>query len=233
MIDFDQVRLVDVSRHYGRRRALWQVSLSARAGEIVGLLGPNGAGKSTLLGVLATLIAPASGGVYYGDHSPRTGTAALRKRIGLLAHELHLYPELSARQNLAFFAQLYGLDAHETVDRALDAAGLGDRGDDEVSGFSRGLRQRLALERALLHRPRLVLLDEPFTGLDDRSVGVVTDRLQRLAADGSIVLLATHDLDLADGLVTRVALIRGGRMVSDEPAASGLRARYRALVGGA
>ena len=79
----------------------------------------------------------------------------------------------------------------------------------------------------------MVLLDEPFTGLDDRSVGVVTDRLQRLAADGSIVLLATHDLDLADGLVTRVALIRGGRMVSDEPAASGLRARYRALVGGA
>jgi ABC-type multidrug transport system ATPase subunit len=196
----------------------------------VGLLGPNGAGKSTLIGVLATLIAPASGGVHYGDHATRSGTA-LRKRIGLLAHELHLYPELSARQNLTFFAQLYGLDAHETVDRALDAAGLGDRGDDEVSGFSRGLRQRLALERALLHQPRLVLLDEPFTGLDDRSVHVVTDRLRRLAADGSIVLLATHDLDLADGLVTRVALIRDGRMVSDEPAASGLRARYRALVG--
>jgi heme exporter protein A len=233
MIDFDQVRLVDVSRHYGRRRALSHVSLSARSGEIVGLLGPNGAGKSTLIGILATLIAPASGGVLYGDHAPRSVTAALRKRIGLLAHELHLYPELSARQNLAFFAQLYGLDPHQTVDRALDAAGLGDRGDDEVSGFSRGLRQRLALERALLHRPRLVLLDEPFTGLDDRSVRVVTDRLQRLAADGSIVLLATHDLDLADGLVTRVALIRDGRMVSDEPAASGLRARYRALVGGA
>jgi heme exporter protein A len=233
MIDFDQVRLVDVSRHYGRRRALSHVSLSARSGEIVGLLGPNGAGKSTLIGVLATLIAPASGGVHYGDHATRSGTAALRKRIGLLAHELHLYPELSARQNLTFFAQLYGLDAHETVDRALDAAGLGDRGDDEVSGFSRGLRQRLALERALLHQPRLVLLDEPFTGLDDRSVCVVTDRLRRLAADGSIVLLATHDLDLADGLVTRVALIRDGRMVSDEPASSGLRARYRALVGSA
>ena len=231
MIDFDQVRLVDVSRHYGRRRALSHVSLSARSGEIVGLLGPNGAGKSTLIGILATLIAPASGGVQYGDHAARSVTAALRKRIGLLAHELHLYPELSARQNLAFFAQLYGLDPHETVDRALDAAGLGDRGDDEVSGFSRGLRQRLALERALLHRPRLVLLDEPFTGLDDRSVRVVTDRLQRLAADGSIVLLATHDLDLADGLVTRVALIREGRLLSDEPAPSGLRARYRAIIG--
>ncbi len=232
MSDFDQVRLVDVSRHFGRRRAVSHVSLSARSGEIVGLLGPNGAGKSTLIGVLATLVAPTSGGVYYGDGS-RGADAALRKRIGLLAHEPHLYPELSARQNLTFFAELYGVKARETVDRALDAAGLGDRGEDEVSGFSRGMRQRLALERALLHRPRLVLLDEPFTGLDDRSVGVVTDRLRRLAADGAIVWLATHDLDLADGLVTHVALMRDGRMLVNEPAAPGLRARYRALIGSA
>ena len=95
------------------------------------------------------------------------------------------------------------------------------------------MRQRLGLERALLHNPRLVLLDEPFTGLDDRSVGAVSDRLRQLAAGGAIVLVATHDLDLADGLVTRVALMRDGRLVSDEPAASGLRTRYRSLVGGA
>ena len=93
------------------------------------------------------------------------------------------------------------------------------------------MRQRLALERALLHEPRLVLLDEPFTGLDDRAVGDRRRRLRRLAAGGAIVVLATHDLDLADGLVTRVALVRGGRLLSDEPAAPGLRARYRALVG--
>ena len=233
MVDFDQVRLVDVSRHFGRRRAVSHVSLSARSGEIVGLLGPNGAGKSTLIGVLATLVAPTSGGVHYGDNASHGGDAALRKHIGLLAHELHLYPELSARQNLTFFAELYGLDARERVDRAIDAAGLGDRGDDEVSGFSRGMRQRLALERALLHQPRLVLLDEPFTGLDDRSARVVADRLRRLAGDGAIVLLATHDLDLADGLVTRAALMRDGRMISDEPATAGLRARYRALIGSA
>src|SRR5207247_3837006 len=203
---------------------------SARSGDIGGRLGPNGAGKSTLIGILATLIAAASGGVHYGDHAPRGVTAALRRRIGVLAHELHLYPELSARQNLAFFAQLYGLDAHETVDRALDAAGLADRGDDDVSGFSRGMRQRLALERALLHRPRLVLLDEPFTGLDDHAVGLVSDRVRQLAADGAIVLIATHDLDLADGLVTLVALVREGRLISDEPAGVGLRARYRAAI---
>jgi ABC-type multidrug transport system ATPase subunit len=230
--DFDEVSLVDVSRHFGRRRAISRATLSARRGEIVGLLGPNGAGKSTLIGILATLVSPSSGEVQYGGRSALAYGPALRRQIGLLAHELHLYPELSARQNLTFFARLYGLAGNAAVDHALAAAGLGDRADDDVSGFSRGMRQRLALERALLHGPRVVLLDEPFTGLDDRAVRVVTDRLRHLAADGAIVLLATHDLDLADGLVSRVVLVRDGRIIADEPAGAGLRARYRALVGG-
>lgn len=231
--DFDSVRLVDVSRHFGRRRALSKVSLTVRTGDIVGLLGPNGAGKSTLIGLMATLVAPTSGEVRFGDRTARTMGPGLRKAIGLLAHELHLYPELSARQNLTFFAELYGLEPGATVDAALARAGLTERGDDEVSGFSRGMRQRLALERALLHDPRLVLFDEPFTGLDDRGVSLVSDRLRHLASRGAIVVLATHDLDLADGLVTRVALVRDGRLIADELAASGLRARYRGAVGSA
>jgi len=233
LLDFDTVQLDDVSRHFGRRRALSHISLTARSGEIVGLLGPNGAGKSTLIGVVATLASPTSGTVRYGGQTASTLGAALRSRIGLLAHELHLYPELSARQNLTFFAQLYGVDPRGVVDSALSAANLLDRADEAVAGFSRGMRQRLALERALMHQPRLVLFDEPFTGLDDRSVGMVSDRLRRLAAAGAIVLLATHDLDLADGLVTRVALVRDGRLISDEMASTGLRARYRALIGAA
>jgi ABC-type multidrug transport system ATPase subunit len=231
MIEFDEVRLVDVSRHFGRRRAVSQISLTARSGDIVGLLGPNGAGKSTLIGMLATLVAPTSGSVIFGGQPARALGGPLRRAIGLLAHELHLYTELSARQNLTFFAQLYGLDAGDTVDRALTAAGLADRADEPVSGFSRGMRQRLALERALLHQPRLVLMDEPFTGLDDAAAQFVTDRLRRLASGGAIVVMATHDLDLADGLINRVAIIRGGRLLQDEPAGQGLRARYRALVG--
>jgi heme exporter protein A len=232
-LEFHSVQLVDVSRHFGRRRALSRVSLTARSGDILGLLGPNGAGKSTLIGLLSTLVLPTAGEVRYGERSARGLGPELRGRIGLLAHELHLYPELSARQNLTFYAELYGLDAAAHVGPALDRAGLADRGDDAVSGFSRGMRQRLALERALLHAPRLVLFDEPFTGLDDRAVRVVADRLRRLAADGAIVVLATHDLDLADGLVTRVALVRDGRLLSDEPALPGLRARYRSVVGAA
>ncbi|MBI3400102.1 MAG: ABC transporter ATP-binding protein [Acidobacteria bacterium] len=230
MSDFDSVQLLDVSRHFGRRRALAHVSLTARAGDILGLLGPNGAGKSTLIGVLATLVAPTSGEVRYGGQTAHALGSGLRRRIGLLAHELHLYPELSARQNLDFFARLYGVETGASVDAALDRAGLGDRGHEEVLGFSRGMRQRLALERALLHRPRLVLFDEPFTGLDDHAVGIVAGRLRELAASGAIVIIATHDLDLADGLVTRVALVRDGRLLLDEPAQAGLRARYRSVI---
>jgi ABC-type multidrug transport system ATPase subunit len=231
MIAYDDVRLVDVSRHFGRRRAVSHVSLTAASGDIIGLLGPNGAGKSTIISMLATLVAPTSGSVTYGGQAARAHGDGLRASIGLLAHELYLYPELTARQNLEFFARLYGLQPSAAVESALAAAGLSDRADDEVAGFSRGMRQRLALERALLHHPRLVLMDEPFTGLDDAATNVVRVRLKALSAAGAIVLLATHDLDLADGLVTRVAIVRSGRLVADEPAAPGLRARYRSMVG--
>ncbi|HEV3140189.1 MAG TPA: ABC transporter ATP-binding protein [Vicinamibacterales bacterium] len=229
--DFDTVQIADISRHFGRRRALSRISLTLHAGDIVGLLGPNGAGKSTLLGVLATIVAPTSGEVRYGADTARERGPLLRQRIGVLAHELYLYPELSAQQNLTFFAELYGLDAGRVVPAALERANLADRAADEVGSFSRGMRQRLALERALLHDPRLVLLDEPFTGLDDRSVSAVSDRVRLLAAGGAIVIVATHDLDVADGLVTRVALVREGRLLADEPALPGLRARYRSAIG--
>jgi ABC-type multidrug transport system ATPase subunit len=228
--DFDRVELFELSRRFGRRRAVWKVTFAAHARDILGLLGPNGAGKSTLIGMLATLVAPSSGTIRFGTADASGSSAAIRARIGLLAHELHLYPELTARQNLAFFARLYGLDAKKVVPGALDAAGLTDRADDDVSSFSRGMRQRLALERALLHHPRLLLLDEPFTGLDDRAVTLVSNRLRQLAANGAIVIVATHDLDLADGLVTRVALIRDGKLIAEEPAAPGLRSRYRTLL---
>jgi ABC-type multidrug transport system ATPase subunit len=231
MIAFDRAALVDVSRHFGRRRAVSHVSLDLRSGDILGLLGPNGAGKSTLIGMLATLVAPTSGSVVYGGQSARALGAGLRASIGLLAHELYLYPELTARQNLEFFASLYGLDAPTVVATALELAGLTDRADDEVAGFSRGMRQRLALERALLHTPTLVLMDEPFTGLDDAATELVRARLQTLSRSGAIVVLATHDLDLADGLVSRVAIVRSGKLVTDEPASPGLRARYRSQVG--
>ncbi len=229
--DFERLTVAGVSRHYGRQRALSRVSLNVRAGEIIGLLGPNGAGKSTLLGVLATLIAPSRGRVLYGDLPARELGAALRRRLGYLSHELQLYPELTAGENLEFFARLYG-DTRPAgrVSAALDQARLTDRGGDRVGGFSRGMRQRLALERALLHEPRLVLLDEPFTGLDERSVGDFVARLRGLRAAGRMVLLATHDLDVVDGLLDRAVILRAGRTVPLAQAGGSLRERYRAAV---
>ncbi|MCX6539138.1 MAG: ABC transporter ATP-binding protein [Acidobacteria bacterium] len=232
--DFDHLVVEDVSRNFGRRRALNRVNLTCRAGEIVGLLGPNGAGKSTLLAILSTLLTASSGEIHYGSATSRAMGPWLRARLGLLGHDLYLYPELSARENLEFFARLYGCpNVPGVVGDALGRAGLRERADDLVSGFSRGMRQRLALERALLHEPRLLLLDEPFTGLDDASGQTLVARLRGLRQDGRIVLVATHDLDLAEGLFDRVAVLRDGRLLLVDDSSASLRERYRDAVAAA
>jgi heme exporter protein A len=214
-VDFESLRLIDVSRTFGRRRALNRVSLAAEAGTITALLGHNGAGKSTLLSIAATLLRPTSGRVKYGETDAEAGGAALRARIGLLAHDLYLYPELTAAENLHFFAKVYGLDGVEgRVDAALDRAGLAERRDDVVSGFSRGMRQRLALERALIHEPRLLLLDEPFTGLDEAARTALRGRLRAARDAGAIVLLTTHDIVAIEGLTDAAVSLVDGRLLS-------------------
>jgi len=229
--DFTVVTVNDVSRHYGRRRALSRVSLACRAGSIVGLFGPNGSGKSTLLGLLSTLLQPSAGTVTFGDQSAEVWGDPLRARIGVLGHDLFLYADLTARENLAFFARLHGVaDFDGAVDRGLAAARLTDRANDRAGGFSRGLRQRLALERALVHAPRLALLDEPFTGLDDASAGLLVDRLRRLRESGAIVVMATHDFDLAEGLVDEAVCLSEGRVVGMAREGGTLRHRYRAAL---
>ncbi len=229
-VDFTTLTLTDVTRSFGRRRALNQVSLEADAGQLTALLGANGSGKSTLLSIVATMLAPTSGRVRYGDHDAAAGSA-LRRRIGLLAHDLYIYPELSAAENLFFFAKAYGLtEVERRVDDALERAELTRRRDDAVSAFSRGMRQRLAIERTLLHAPRLVLLDEPFTGLDDPAVQALRRRLAGLRDAGCIVLLATHDLETVDGLVDRAVTLHNGRLVAVPAGAAPLRDRYRATI---
>ena len=228
----NRLDVVDVARFFGRRKALSHVTFSCEAGEIVGLLGPNGAGKSTLLNILATLLSASKGRVVYGDRTAADGGAEIRGAIGLLGHDLFLYPELTARENLEFFAKLYGLpDVAGVVARALEAAGLTARANDLVSGFSRGMRQRVALERALLHDPRLLLLDEPFTGLDQSSTAALVARLRERQRAGCLIVLATHDLDVVDGLLTRALFLVGGRPIADSGHGGTLRERYRSAVG--
>jgi heme ABC exporter ATP-binding subunit CcmA len=229
-VEFDEISADNVSRHYGRRRAVSRVTFRVSNGSILGLLGPNGAGKSTLLAMLATLLRPSSGSIRYGRLDLSAG-AALRAQIGVLGHDLFLYSELTARENLAFFAGLYGSpDPNARALSALTGAGLSDRADDPVSSLSRGMRQRVALERALIHEPRLALLDEPFTGLDDASTAALLARLRGLRDTGTIVVLATHDLDLADGLLDQAMFLRDGRVVGTEVQPGALRSTYRSVM---
>jgi ABC-type multidrug transport system ATPase subunit len=229
--DFTSLTFVDVSRHFGRRRVLNKISLRCDAGQIVALLGPNGAGKSTLLAIAATLLDPSSGEVRYGDRTARSVGSALRGSIGVLGHDLYVYPELTAAENLSFFGSLYGLpDLPSRVAAALDRAGLSHR-DDPVSRFSRGMRQRLALERTLLHEPRLVLLDEPFTGLDDAATEALRGRLRELRDGGCIVLVTTHDLETIEGIADRGVILQHAALSPVQPGPGSLRDRYRAACG--
>jgi heme ABC exporter ATP-binding subunit CcmA len=231
-MDFTSLTFSDVTRTFGRRRALNRVSFECRAGEIVALLGPNGAGKSTLLSIAATLLEPSSGEVRFGEHRAKAG-AHLRNRIGLLGHDLYIYSELSAAENLHFFGRLYNIpEPARRVNDALERAGLSHRRDDPVAGFSRGMRQRLALERALLHNPRLVLLDEPFTGLDDSATAALRRRLAGLSAAGTIVLVTTHDLETIEPIADRAVVLQNGRLDAIEPGAASLRERYRQACAG-
>jgi len=230
--DFGQVEVADVSRHFGRRRAVSHVTFEARSGAILGLLGPNGAGKSTLLAMLATLLRPTSGVIRFDSMDAHADGGSLRARIGILGHDLFLYPELTAHENLAFFAGLYGReDPDRAAARGLEHAGLAERAHEPVNSFSRGMRQRVALERALIHAPRLALLDEPFTGLDDPSAAALVGRLRMLRDSGGIVIVATHDLEIAEGLFDEAVFLREGRVVTTLGRPEQLRATYRDVMG--
>jgi heme exporter protein A len=228
-IDFNAVTLTDVTVDFGRRRALSRVHATFRAGEIVAVLGPNGAGKTTLLLVAATLLRPSAGEVRFGD-SPRDA-AGVRHRIGVVGHDLYVYSDLSAEENLRFFARLYQVpDVEKRIYDALETAGLRDRADEPIGAYSRGMRQRLAIERALIHNPRLVLLDEPFTGLDETSTVRLKQRLQALRQNGCIVIVTTHDIEAVEGVADRALLLNHGRLSPIEPGPGTLRERYRGAV---
>jgi heme ABC exporter ATP-binding subunit CcmA len=228
-IDFDAVSFAAVTVDFGRRRALNRVEATFRAGEIAVVLGPNGAGKTTLLFVAATLLRPSAGEVRFGEW-PRE-SPGVRHRIGVVGHDLYVYSELSAEENLRFFARLYGVpDAERRIRAALERAGLDDRAGETIGAYSRGMRQRLAIERALIHEPRLVLLDEPFTGLDESSTDRLKARLRALRERGCIVMVTTHDIEAVEGVADRAVLLNQGRLSEIPTGAGTLRERYRRAV---
>lgn len=228
---FSAVEARGVGKVYGRERALAHVDLRLGAGDAVALLGPNGAGKSTLVSILATLVRPSTGVVAF-DGAPATRTH--RGGIGVLAHDSLCYGDLSARENLDFFAALHRVtDARGRVSALLERVGIAHAADRPARTFSRGMLQRLAVARALLPQPRLLLLDEPFTGLDRQGQEMLVDLLRDERARGAILLLVTHDLEPLPALADRVVILRRGRVAYEGPGpatASGYRDLYRATL---
>jgi ABC-2 type transport system ATP-binding protein len=211
------VRVADLRVRYGERAALDGISFSVAAGEVVGLLGPNGAGKTTTLSVLATLRAPSDGTATVGGHDVGRHPAQARRAVGLVPQNVALYPTLTARENLRFFARLIGLRrgaADAALAAALELAGLSERADDIVATFSGGMQRRLNLACALLHTPRVLLLDEPTVGVDPQSRERIFTAVRAQAAAGAAVLYSTHYMEEAERLCERVVLIDRGRVVA-------------------
>ncbi len=207
-----------ITRRYGAVRALQGIDLTLHAGEVLLVLGPNGAGKSTLLRTLAGLLRPQAGFVTVAGRPLTRDDPDARRPIGLLSHESLLYDELTLLENLLFVARLYDLpDPRARAEAALAAQGLLDRKDARPRSLSRGLLQRAAIARALLHQPRLLLLDEPFTGLD----AAAADRLRAsLAAERTAeraMVIVTHQASEAWDLATRVGVLVAGRWVLESP----------------
>ncbi|MFW6369113.1 MAG: ABC transporter ATP-binding protein [Myxococcota bacterium] len=230
MSSFDQVTCKQVGRAFGRVRALARVDLRLRAGTLTGLVGPNGAGKSTLLGVLSTLLSPSNGEVLYGSYSHREAARELRGCIGLVSHQASVYPDLSALENLHFWARLHELPGEE-AGRMLELVGLAEETWRRPAGtYSRGMLQKLSLARALLHDPRLLLLDEPFTGLDPEAVDRLVDLLDSARRSGKLVLLVTHDIEQAARVSDEVAILVRGRirrLIEEKLTAPQLLSAYR------
>ena len=206
-----------LTKSFGPRAALAGVNLTVGAGEFVTLVGPNGAGKTTLLRVLATLTKPTSGAVRIADLDPTREGERVRRHIGFLSHRTLLYDDLTAGQNLRFYARMYDLNDETRIIDLLKRVGLATRQHDLVRTFSRGMQQRLSVARAVLHRPSVLLLDEPYTGLDPNAAQVLTGLLADLAEEGCTVLLTTHNLERGLALGRRVVVLARGRVVYDEP----------------
>lgn len=215
------IQAQQISKSYGRRKVLQGLDLSVEPGEIVALIGLNGAGKTTLIRALATLVKPDSGKIEIDMMVPTRDPGPIRARLGVVLHASMLYANLTCRENLQFYARMYDL-AHSTdrVERLLSQMDLRTRADDRVVTFSRGMQQRLSVARALLHDPKYLLMDEVFTGLDQRFISSLPDLMRQQASEGKGILFTTHELERVFSVATRVDVLHRGRILFSHPVES-------------
>src|SRR5689334_20125359 len=228
------VEVAGVTRMFGRRRAVDGVDLTLAPGDCLALFGPNGAGKTTVLKLIAGLLKPTKGTIRVGGESLRDNASA-RGKLGLISHQSMLYPALTAIENVQFAARLYGVpDIRSSAKRALERMRIADRADAPVRSLSRGLQQRVSIARAIVHEPSVVLLDEPYTGLDAVGGAALTDMLQLLRGHGAALILVTHNVEEGLAVATHTAVMLGGRIARRDDVSSldhgAFPAAYRAMV---
>jgi len=210
----------DLTKQFEGKLAVDRLTLDVKAGEVLGLLGPNGAGKTTTTRMLACLIRPSSGEAEIAGFKIGEADEEIRRTIGITTEVPGLYERLSAAKNLEFFAQLYGVqEVSRQVDKYLKVVGLWDRRNDRAGSFSKGMKQKLALARALVHEPRILLLDEPTSGLDPQVTQSVRELILQFKGEGRTILLCTHNLDEAERLCDRIAVLKTRSVAIDKPEA--------------
>ena len=219
----------DIHKRFGEVEAVRGVSFEIAEGETYGLLGPNGAGKTTTISMVCGLLEPDSGAVFVAGKRLTSRSVEEKAAIGYVPQELAIYPDLSARENLQFFARLYGLrpdDARARVDEVLKVVGLSDRASEATRAFSGGMQRRLNIGIGLLHRPRLLILDEPTVGVDPQSRNAILESVERLSGEGMAVLYTTHYMEEAERLCDRIGIVDLGELKAE-----GTRSELVALVG--
>ncbi|GAB4414637.1 MAG: ABC transporter ATP-binding protein [Anaerolineae bacterium] len=216
-------RMIEIRRltkTFGLNPVLRGLDLDVPRGQFLTLLGPNGSGKTTLLRILGALARPTSGTVRIGGWDLPAEAEFVRAQLGVVSHQPLLYDTLTAEENLLFFARLYhlpGESRRERVAQVLERVGLARRARDVVQTYSRGMQQRLAIARAILHNPAILLLDEPYTGLDQDAAAVLDDLLRQVATEGRTVIMTTHDLRRGHALADRIAILSRGKIAFDAP----------------
>ena len=216
----DAIVIQELSKSFDPVVAVDKLSVSIRAGEIFGLLGPNGAGKTTTIRMLSALIGPTSGTAWVAGYEIGKQNQDIRRSVGILTESPGMYDQLSAERNLGFFGEMYDVvDLSAQVERYLRMLGLWERRFEPVATFSKGMRQKLAIARALLHEPKVLFLDEPTSGLDPEAARLVRQFIAELREEGRTIVLCTHNLDEADRLCDRIAVFKSRLLALDTPTA--------------
>jgi len=223
------IEVENLTKYYGDLLAVDHISFEVRQGEVFGFLGPNGAGKTTTQRMLTTLLEPTEGRIVINGHDLAHDAYPVKQQMGLVPEESNVYTELSAWDNLLFTAQLYRVPRGGRAKQAqqlLETSGLWEKRDVKVENFSKGMRRRLSIAMAIIHRPTLLFLDEPTPGLDVQSARVIRDLIRQLNAEGTTIFLTTHQIEEANQLCDRVAIIHHGRIAAiDTP--ERLKAAFR------